>query len=156
MVASDPFDAVRSFEHEGVEYRMADLRALEDAGLCELSSLPVSVRVLLEAVLRNAVTPGGDVTAEDVRTVAGWAPDVPDGELPFQPSRVVLQDLTGVPAVVDLAAGASRTTHPGTTLTKNSCMCSKIIRRVTRWTTRCAGPICVSKRFGNCCRMTMR
>ncbi|MDS0296816.1 aconitate hydratase AcnA [Halogeometricum luteum] len=102
MVKIDPFDAIREFEFDGDAYRMADLTALEEAGLCELDRLPVSIRVLLESVLRNV--DGDTITADDVRNVASWQPDVPDVELPFTPSRVVLQDLTGVPAVVDLAA----------------------------------------------------
>jgi aconitate hydratase len=107
----DPFDAVREFEHDGETYRMADLTALEEAGLCELDSLPVSIRILLESVLRNV--DGDVITEEDVRNVASWEPDVPDVELPFKPSRVVLQDLTGVPAVVDLAALRSAVARAG-------------------------------------------
>jgi len=111
MTTPDPFDAIRNFEHGGTSYKMADLTALEDAGLCELDSLPVSIRILLESVLRNV--DGDTITADEVRNVASWAPDVPDVELPFQPSRVVLQDLTGVPAVVDLAALRSAAERAG-------------------------------------------
>ena len=111
MEASAPFDAVTDVEVGGESYRMADLRALEDAGLCELERLPVSIRVLLEAVLRNA--DGETITAADVENVASWEPDVPDVDVPFQPSRVVLQDLTGVPAVVDLAALRSAADRKG-------------------------------------------
>jgi aconitate hydratase len=102
MSDADPLDAIREFEFAGTAYRMADLTVLEEQGLCDLDRLPVSIRVLLESVLRNV--DGERITAEDVRNVASWTPDVPDVELPFTPSRVVLQDLTGVPAVVDLAA----------------------------------------------------
>jgi aconitate hydratase len=110
-MTNDPFGALREFEHAGTTHKMADLTALEDAGLCELDRLPVSIRVLLEAVLRNV---NGDIiTEEDVRNVASWEPDVPDVELPFKPSRVVLQDLTGVPAVVDLAALRSAVDRKG-------------------------------------------
>ncbi len=97
-----PFDAVRELEVDGESYKMADLTVLEEEGICDLDSLPVSIRVLLESVLRNA--DGDTITEEDVRNAAAWQPDVPDHDLPFSPSRVVLQDLTGVPAVVDLAA----------------------------------------------------
>ncbi|AUV84395.1 aconitate hydratase AcnA (plasmid) [Salinigranum rubrum] len=106
-----PFDAVREFEFDETTYKMADLTALEEAGLCELDRLPVSIRVLLESVLRNV--DGETITAEDVRNAASWEPDVPDVELPFTPSRVVLQDLTGVPAVVDLAALRSAVDRQG-------------------------------------------
>ena len=66
------------------------------------SDLPVTVRILLENVLRHAG--GGIVRPEDVETLASWRPGVPaEAEVPFMPSRVVLQDFTGVPAIVDLA-----------------------------------------------------
>lgn len=111
MVTTDPFDAIREVEIEGDKYQMADITVLEDAGLCELDRLPVSIRILLESVLRNV--DGEIVTEEDVRNAASWEPDVPDVEVPFSPSRVVLQDLTGVPAVVDLAALRSAADRAG-------------------------------------------
>ncbi|MGM0606476.1 MAG: aconitate hydratase AcnA, partial [Halobacteriota archaeon] len=111
MTQTDPFGAIREFEYDGTTYRMADLTVLEEQGLCDLESLPVSIRVLLESVLRNV--DGEEITAEDVRNTASWSPDVPDVEVPFSPSRVVLQDLTGVPAVVDLAALRSAVDRKG-------------------------------------------
>jgi aconitate hydratase len=79
------------------------LDALSKAGLADLERLPFSIRVLLENVLRHAGN--GIVTEDHVAAVARWAPE-PDRslEVPFMPGRVVLQDFTGVPAVVDLAA----------------------------------------------------
>ena len=68
-----------------------------------LAALPYSIRVLLEAVLRNC--DGYEVTEADVKNLASWNPQKPVSvEVPFKPARVVLQDFTGVPAVVDLAA----------------------------------------------------
>ena len=107
----DPADAIRTIDVDGTDYRMADLTVLEDAGLCDLESLPVSIRILLESVLRNV--DGERITAADVENAASWSPDVPDVEVPFTPSRVVLQDLTGVPAVVDLAALRSAAERAG-------------------------------------------
>jgi len=79
------------------------LDALEQAGLVTISKLPFSIRVLLENVLRKC--DGYLVTEDHVRAVAGWRKDSPGGdEIPFMPSRVILQDFTGVPAVADLAA----------------------------------------------------
>lgn len=98
----NPSEAIRQIEANENTYKMADLTILEEQGLCDLDSLPVSIRVLLESVLRNM--DGDEITEEDVVNTASWSPDVPDVEVPFTPSRVVLQDLTGVPAVVDLAA----------------------------------------------------
>ncbi|WP_276247453.1 aconitate hydratase AcnA [Haladaptatus sp. YSMS36] len=111
MDGPNPFGAIREFEHDGTTYKMADLTVLEDEGICEPSRLPVSIRILLESVLRNV--DGELITEEDVRNAASWAPDVPDVEVPFTPSRVVLQDLTGVPAVVDLAALRSAVERKG-------------------------------------------
>ncbi|GGK13078.1 aconitate hydratase A [Deinococcus malanensis] len=68
----------------------------------DVSRLPFSIKVLLESVLREAND--YDVRREDVETVAGWSPTNPEVEIPFKPARVILQDFTGVPAVVDLAA----------------------------------------------------
>src|SRR5574342_85723 len=79
------------------------LTALEKAGLTDIARLPVSIRILLENVLRHAGN--GVVTEDDVAYVAGWKPTPDRGrEVPFMPGRVILQDFTGVPAVVDLAA----------------------------------------------------
>ncbi|MFP4625802.1 MAG: aconitate hydratase AcnA [Natronomonas sp.] len=111
MSETDPFDAIREFEHDGSTYEMADLTVLEEQGLCELDRLPVSIRILLESVLRNL--DGDTITEDDVRNAASWTPDVPDVEVPFTVSRVVLQDLTGVPAVVDLAALRSAAERAG-------------------------------------------
>ena len=79
------------------------LAALEEQGVTDISRLPFSIRVLLESVLRNE--DGRDVTREDVLNLAGYDPRAPKKvEFPFKVARVVLQDFTGVPAVVDLAA----------------------------------------------------
>jgi aconitate hydratase len=79
------------------------LDALEEAGLGLVSRLPFSLKILLEALLRQV--DGYAVTEDDVAKLAAWSPDVtPQSEIPFKPSRVLLQDFTGVPAIVDLAA----------------------------------------------------
>jgi aconitate hydratase len=92
-----------------VYYRLPHL---EEAGLVRLSRLPFSIRVLLENVLRNV--DGYAVTEEDVRTVASWDPKSPPSrEFPFMPSRVLMQDFTGIPAVVDLAAMRSAIARRG-------------------------------------------
>jgi aconitate hydratase len=79
------------------------LDKLEQAGLGEISRLPFSIRILLEAVLRHC--DGFSVTEQDVKNLCGWQAASPaKQEVPFKPYRVVLQDFTGVPAVVDLAA----------------------------------------------------
>jgi len=84
-------------------YTYYRLDALEKAGYARLSELPFSVRVLLEAVLRQQDEE--EITSQDVLNLAGWKPVVEERQaMPFKPGRVVMQDFTGVPAVVDLAA----------------------------------------------------
>ena len=75
---------------------------MEKQGICELDSLPFTIRCLLEAALRKC--DGFLVTEDDVRRIASWSPEMEPAEIPFSPSRVILQDFTGVPAVVDIAA----------------------------------------------------
>ncbi len=100
MEYPDPFGAR---DHVRIGDRSFALYRLERAGMAALDRAPVTVRVLLENALRNA---GRDVVTEaDVRTLAAWRPGSPaEAEVPFLPARVLLQDFTGVPAVVDLAA----------------------------------------------------
>lgn len=107
QTTQDPFSARDTFSFDGPNgsqsatyYRLSKL---EDDGLTTVSKLPYSIRVLLEAVLRNCDE--FQVTSDDVKNLAGWNAASPAKvEIPFKPSRVVLQDFTGVPAVVDLAA----------------------------------------------------
>ena len=103
MSTEDPFNSISTFETaEGEAGEYYDLKALEGLGLCQLDSLPFTIRCLLEAALRKC--DGFLVTEEGVRKIAGWSPDMKPSEIPFSPSRVILQDFTGVPAVVDIAA----------------------------------------------------
>jgi len=100
---SNPFGVRRDFETPSGTATLFSLPALEQAGLGAVSHLPVSIRILLESVLRNF--DGRLTTEDDVRALAAWRPDQPAArELPFRPARVILQDFTGVPAVVDLAS----------------------------------------------------
>ncbi len=98
MSDSDPFNAKRELDIGGVYFA---LQALDDAGI-PTAHLPYSMRVLLEGALRNC--DGFLIREEDVKSIAGWQANSERGEIPFRPSRVILQDFTGVPAVVDLAA----------------------------------------------------
>ena len=103
MANHDPFNARKTLTTDAGELTYYDLYSLEEQGLGEVGKLPVSIRVLLEAALRNC--DGYIVTEDAVRTLASWDPNQRHPtEIPFMPGRVVLQDFTGVPAVVDLAA----------------------------------------------------
>ncbi|MCY2988670.1 MAG: aconitate hydratase AcnA [Planctomycetota bacterium] len=99
----DPFGARGTFSTGRGTAGIYRLARLEEQGLGAVSRLPFSIRVLLEAVLRNC--DGYQVTQQDVQNLAAWQAASPAKlEIPFKPARVVLQDFTGVPAVVDLAA----------------------------------------------------
>ena len=99
----DPFGARDTFNTGSAQAGIYRLNKLEEAGLGAISQLPISIRVLLEAVLRNC--DGYVVSEEDVKALASWNAASPaKQEIPFKPARVVLQDFTGVPCVVDLAA----------------------------------------------------
>jgi aconitate hydratase len=101
---TDVFGARSTFDTGAGQARIYRLSALEKAGVAPgLDRMPFSIKVLLESVLRSA--DGELVTADDVKALAAWKASSPkDAELPFMPARVILQDFTGVPAVVDLAS----------------------------------------------------
>lgn len=99
----DYFNSFDVLNVNGKKYGYYKLSALEERGLTNLSALPYSIRVLLEATLRNC--DNFAVSEEDVKSLAAWTPKLEQTiEIPFKPARVILQDFTGVPAVVDLAA----------------------------------------------------
>ncbi|HEY2824254.1 MAG TPA: aconitase family protein, partial [Gemmatimonadales bacterium] len=101
--AVNPFGARATLKLAGKDVTVFRLDALERAGVTKLAKLPYSIRVMLESVLRHVGN--GVITEDDVRWVAGWTPQPKAGrEVPFMPGRVILQDFTGVPCVVDLAA----------------------------------------------------
>jgi aconitate hydratase len=100
-VSSDSFSARSTLAVGGREYEIFRLDALQER--FDVARLPYSIKVLLENVLR--LEDGVSVSAADVEAIAGWdAAAKPSIEIPFQPARVLMQDFTGVPAVVDLAA----------------------------------------------------
>jgi aconitate hydratase len=99
----DPLGARRALKTPAGEVQIYALDTLEKKYGIELARLPFSIRVLLEAALRNC--DGYQVTEADVERIARWEPNMESpGEIPFKPARVILQDFTGVPCVVDLAA----------------------------------------------------
>ena len=103
MKDSEGFDSLSSFSRsDGTDASFHSLSHLQELGLCDLDSLPFTIRLLLEAALRKC--DGFLITREDVERIASWSPTMTPEEIPFSPSRVILQDFTGVPAVVDIAA----------------------------------------------------
>lgn len=103
MSNSTFFSISRPLEVNGKQYHYYDLQALEEQGFGSISKLPFSIKVLLEAAVRQF--DGRAITEEHVKQIATWS-DAQDHnkEIPFIPARIVLQDFTGVPVVVDLAA----------------------------------------------------
>ena len=99
----DSFNCRRTLDVDGEAYDYFDLKEAEANGLAGIASLPFSLKVLLENLLRHE--DGRSVTADDIRGVAEWLKERrSDKEIAFRPARVLMQDFTGVPAVVDLAA----------------------------------------------------
>jgi aconitate hydratase len=101
---NDPFHVVQEFQSEsGDKGKFYSLPELERSGVGPISRLPVSIRIVLESVLRNC--DGVSVSEHDVKILANWkAQDERSDEIPFVVARVLLQDFTGVPLGVDLAA----------------------------------------------------
>ena len=99
---NNPFNAQASLSTKAGKLQYFSLPALTRAGLAGVDTLPYSIKILLESCLRNL--DGYQVTENDVTNVANWTPNPAAIEIPFKPARVLLQDFTGVPAVVDLAA----------------------------------------------------
>src|SRR5436189_1803161 len=100
----DEFNTLREFDAgNGRIGYLHSLPALEEQGVGRISRLPISIRIVLESVLRNC--DGKKVRRKDVETLANWSAKSPaNEEIPFIVARIVLQDFTGVPLVVDLAA----------------------------------------------------
>ncbi len=103
MTYAGSFNALDSFNAGGRSYSYVRLGALEEAGIAKLAQLPFSLKILLENLLR--FEDGVSVERADVEALARWNPAKhSDREIAFRPARVLLQDFTGVPCVVDLAA----------------------------------------------------
>jgi aconitate hydratase len=109
---STSFDAKRSLETTAGTVNYYSLSVLEDAGLLDIAKTPYSIRVLLENALRKA--DDGPANDDHVKLVASWRPNAkPASEFPYMPGRVVLQDFTGVPVVVDIAAMRDAVSNAG-------------------------------------------
>jgi aconitate hydratase len=113
ITSQNPFDVLQRFDlGQGRAGTLCSLPALESAGIGPVSRLPVSIRLVLESVLRNC--DGLRITEEDVRALVNWEPNATrTREIPFVVARIVLQDFTGVPLLVDLAAMRSAVARMG-------------------------------------------
>jgi len=111
MKSQNSFGAAGKLKAGGQEYQIFRLAALEQAGIAKLSRIPYSIKILLENLLR--FEDGTTVKKSDIEYVAKWDPKAPATEINFRPARVLLQDFTGVPCVVDLAAMRDALTKMG-------------------------------------------
>ena len=111
MTSQNSFGAAGKLKAGGREYEVFRLAALEKAGIAKLSRIPYSIKILLENLLR--FEDGTTVKKADIEYVAKWDPKAPATEINFRPARVLLQDFTGVPCVVDLAAMRDALTKMG-------------------------------------------
>ena len=111
MTNEDVFSARRTLETTSGPVTYYDVNSLEEQGVGQVSRLPFSIKVMLESLLRNVN--GYDVLEEDVRALAGWQADPGEITVPLKLARVILQDFTGVPAVVDIAALRSAMARAG-------------------------------------------
>lgn len=102
MSRNDHFNVRTQLSVEGKNYHYYSIQSLKDKGFEHISKLPFSIKVLLEAAVRQF--DGRAITNEHVNLIANWTEAREDKEIPFIPARIVLQDFTGVPVVVDLAA----------------------------------------------------
>jgi len=99
----NPKDFNRQINIKGTDYTISDITILEEKEIANIERLPYSIRILVENLLRKL--DGRIVRWEDLKKIAGWKPTYKNPvEIPYHPARVLMQDFTGVPAVVDLAA----------------------------------------------------
>ncbi|GAB3332343.1 aconitate hydratase AcnA [Marivirga atlantica] len=100
-MAKDPYKIVKELSTKNGNLKYYSLKELENQGH-EISKLPFSIRVLLENAVRNF--DDFAITKENVETLLNWKPEPSDKDIPYKPARVLMQDFTGVPAVVDIAS----------------------------------------------------
>lgn len=115
MSKQDLFGVRRALNTASGKVEFYSLKAMEEQGF-PISKLPFSIRILVENALRNY--DGLRVTEDNVRTILGWNPTPSDKDIPFMPARVLLQDFTGVPCVVDLASLRAEAARKGKDVTK--------------------------------------
>ncbi len=101
MKNNDPYGIKKQLNIKGGDLEYFSLQALQDQGH-DIAALPFSIRILLENALRNF--DDFAITKENLETLLGWKPEGSDKDIPYKPARVLMQDFTGVPAVVDIAS----------------------------------------------------
>lgn len=110
MANKDPYGVKKTIQVNNKSYHYFSLKALQSQGHA-IEKLPFSIRILLENAVRNY--DGFGVTKEHIETLLNWQPTGSDDDIPFKPARVLMQDFTGVPAVVDIAAIRSEVARKG-------------------------------------------
>jgi aconitate hydratase len=139
-MTGNSFGSRAALDVAGTRYQIHRLDAVPGA-----SDLPYSLKILLENLVRTE--DGVNVTADHVRALAAWDPTAePDTEIQFSPARVILQDLTGVPAVVDLAAMREAMRALGGDAAKINPMLSSATSSLSSTGTRSGSPSCAGAR----------
>src|SRR5699024_2124322 len=100
-MSRDPFQVKKTLKVQGKELEYFSLAELEKQGY-NINKLPFSIRIMLENALRNY--DDFAITKEHIETLINWKPDTTNEDIPYKPARILMQDFTGVPAVVDIAA----------------------------------------------------
>jgi aconitate hydratase len=106
----NPFNAKKKLKTAKGEFHYWSLQAMQEQGYA-INKLPFSIRILLENALRNF--DDFAITKENIETILGWSPQPSDKDIPFKPARVLMQDFTGVPAVVDIASLRAEASRKG-------------------------------------------
>src|SRR5699024_387350 len=109
-MSKDPFKVKKTLKIKDEELEYFSLAALEQQGY-EIEKLPFSIRIMLENALRNY--DDFAVTKEHIETLLNWKPDTENEDIPYKPARILMQDFTGVPSVVDIAALRSEVARKG-------------------------------------------
>lgn len=100
-MSQDPYNVIKEIKSAKGTFKYWSLQALQEQGH-DIKKLPFSIRILLENALRNF--DGFSITQENIDTLIGWKPEGSDKDIPFKPARVLMQDFTGIPSVVDIAS----------------------------------------------------
>lgn len=98
---NNPFNTLKTLNTDEGKFQIHSIKALKEQGF-DIGALPFSIRILLENALRNF--DGFGITEKHIETLLHWKPEPSDADIPFKPARVLMQDFTGVPAVVDIAS----------------------------------------------------
>lgn len=117
------YEKAKSVQNISIDNKTYQYSSLKNLSEGNIEHLPFSIRILLENVLRNFN--GFSITEEHVQTLVNWSPNPADKDIPFMPARILMQDFTGVPAVVDMASLRAEFVRHGKNGENKSCHSSR-------------------------------